>query len=112
MSRSLIVTRTEVRCNEAIYPETSIEYLKRLGLITHLRMGRELMYKHYFKRLIDIVLSLSGIIVLAIPMLIIAIAIKIDDPGPAIFKQKRIGIHKAYLHEDEFYTGYYRAKTA
>lgn len=70
------------------------------------------MYKHYFKRLIDIVLSLSGIIVLAIPMLIIAIAIKIDDPGPTIFKQKRVGIHKTYLHEDEFYTGYYRAKTA
>jgi len=55
------------------------------------------MYKHYFKRLIDIVLSLSGIIVLAIPMLIIAIAIKIDDPGPAIFKQKRIGIRPTYM---------------
>lgn len=52
------------------------------------------MYKHFFKRLIDIVLSVIGIIVLALPMLIIAIIIKIDSPGPVLFKQKRIGIHK------------------
>lgn len=60
------------------------------------------MYKHFFKRLIDIVLSLIGIIVFAIPMLIIAIAIKIDDPGPAIFKQKRVGIHKTYFYLYKF----------
>ncbi len=53
-------------------------------------MGKS-MYKNFLKRLIDIVLSLMGIIVLAIPMLIVAAAIKIDDPGPAIFKQKRVG---------------------
>lgn len=53
------------------------------------------MYKHFFKRLIDIVLSLLGIIVLAIPMLVVAIIIKIDSPGPVLFKQKRIGIHKS-----------------
>lgn len=52
------------------------------------------MYKHFFKRAFDIVLSFLGLIVLAIPMGIIALAIKIDDPGPAIFKQERIGIHK------------------
>ena len=52
------------------------------------------MYKHFFKRLIDIVLSFIGIVVLALPMLIIGIIIKIDSPGPVLFKQKRIGIHK------------------
>ena len=52
------------------------------------------MYKYVIKRLIDIVLSSILIIVLAIPMLIIAIAIKIDDPGPVFFKQKRIGKNK------------------
>lgn len=52
------------------------------------------MYKHFFKRLLDLVLSVLGIIVLAIPMLIIAIIIKIDSPGPVLFKQRRIGIHK------------------
>jgi O-antigen biosynthesis protein WbqP len=52
------------------------------------------MYKAFFKRLIDIVLSFCGILVLGIPMLIVALVIKIDDPGPAIFKQERIGINK------------------
>ncbi len=52
------------------------------------------MYEKIIKRLFDIVLSLLGIIVLAIPMLIIAIIIKIDSPGPVFFKQKRVGIHK------------------
>lgn len=52
------------------------------------------MYKHFFKRLIDFLLSLIGSIVLAFPMLLIAIAIKLDSKGPVFFKQKRIGIHK------------------
>ena len=52
------------------------------------------MYKHVIKRLIDIILSGVGIIVLALPMLLIAIAIKIDDPGPVLFKQKRVGQKK------------------
>lgn len=49
------------------------------------------MYKHFFKRFFDIILSLIGLIVAAIPMLLIAIAIKIDSKGPVIFKQERIG---------------------
>ena len=52
------------------------------------------MYKHFFKRSIDIILSFIGIVVLALPMLIVAIIIKIDSPGPVFFKQKRVGIHK------------------
>ena len=52
------------------------------------------MYNNFFKRLIDIVLSLMGIIILALPMLIVEVIIKIDDPGPAIFKQKRVGKDK------------------
>lgn len=55
------------------------------------------MYKHFFKRVIDIVLSFLGITVLGIPMLIVALIIKINDPGPALFKQKRVGLHKKYF---------------
>ena len=55
------------------------------------------MYKHFFKRLIDLVLSGIGIILAAIPMLIVSILIKIDSPGPVFFKQKRVGIHKSYF---------------
>lgn len=49
------------------------------------------MYKHFFKRFFDIFFSLLGLIVASIPMLIIAIAIKIDSKGPVIFKQERVG---------------------
>ncbi len=49
------------------------------------------MYSKFFKRFIDIILSGLGLIVLAIPMLIVAIVIRCEDPGPVIFKQKRVG---------------------
>ena len=52
------------------------------------------MYKHFFKRLIDVVISFFGIIFLAFPMLIIAIAIKIDSKGPILFSQSRVGKNK------------------
>ena len=52
------------------------------------------MYRHFFKRLIDIVLSFIGIVVLALPMIVFAFIIKAEDPGPAFFRQKRIGVHK------------------
>ncbi len=52
------------------------------------------MYKHFFKRLIDIVGALLGIVVLLIPFLIIALLIFATDPGPVLFKQKRFGKNK------------------
>ena len=52
------------------------------------------MYKHFFKRVFDFLLSFLAIIVLAIPMLIIALAIKIDSKGPVFFTQKRVGKNK------------------
>ncbi len=55
------------------------------------------MYQSFFKRFIDVVLSFLGIVVLAIPMLLVVIAIKIDDPGPALFKQKRVGKDKTFF---------------
>ena len=51
------------------------------------------MYKHFVKRLSDVVLSGVGMVVLALPMLGVAIAVKIDDPGPVLFKQKRLGLN-------------------
>lgn len=49
------------------------------------------MYQHFFKRLIDTFLSICGLIVCCLPMVIIAIAIKCESKGPALFKQKRLG---------------------
>ena len=49
------------------------------------------MYRHYFKRLIDTCLALCGLVVCCVPMVIIAIAIKLDSKGPVLFKQVRLG---------------------
>ncbi len=55
------------------------------------------MYKYFLKRVFDFILSLVAIIVLALPMLIIALLIKIDSKGPVFFKQKRIGKNKKHF---------------
>ena len=60
------------------------------------------MYKQFLKRLIDLALSAVGIIVLAIPMGVIALIIKITDPGPVFFKQKRVGLNKTHFNLYKF----------
>ena len=49
------------------------------------------MYKHFFKRVFDFVLALILLIIVAIPMIIVAICIKVEDGGPVIYKSKRVG---------------------
>lgn len=48
------------------------------------------MYQNFVKRMIDLILSGLGIVLLIPFWLIAAIAIKLDDPGPVFFRQKRI----------------------
>lgn len=60
------------------------------------------MYKKVVKRLLDIILSFLALIVLSWLYLVLIIAIKIDDPGPAFFTQKRVGIHKTYFNLHKF----------
>ncbi len=55
------------------------------------------MYERIIKRLIDIVLSAIGLICLSWLFLFIAIAIKVDDPGPVFFSQKRVGKDKTFF---------------
>ena len=66
------------------------------------------MYKKYVKRALDIVLSLLGLVVLALPMGVIALIVKLDSRGPVLFWQKRVGIHKNTFMMPKFrsmYTG-------
>ncbi|MGN0976831.1 MAG: sugar transferase [Faecousia sp.] len=62
------------------------------------------MYQKFGKRLIDVILSGLGIIVLSPVYLLVALAIKIDDPGPVFFRQKRVGIHKTHFQILKFRT--------
>ena len=64
------------------------------------------MYRRYIKRLIDLTLSCCGLLVLAVPMAVIAIIVKLDSKGPVLFWQKRVGIHKTTFMMPKFRTMY------
>ena len=49
------------------------------------------MYKNGIKRVLDIVIAVLGLVIGAIPMAIVALLIRLESPGPAIFRQQRIG---------------------
>lgn len=58
----------------------------------------------YMKRGIDFILSFLGLVVLAPVFLVLIIAIKVDSPGPVLFRQKRVGIHKTHFSILKFRT--------
>lgn len=60
------------------------------------------IYEKYFKRAVDVVLSFGGLVVLSPILLGISIAIIIDDPGPVLFTQKRMGQNKKYFKLHKF----------
>lgn len=63
------------------------------------------MYKHV-KRVLDFIIALLGLIVLSPVFLVLIIAIRLDSPGPVLFKQKRVGIHKSHFFILKFRTMY------
>ena len=73
-------------------------HLEAVGESEH----REGMYEKYIKRMLDIILSFGGLVVLSPVFLAIFIAIKIDDPGPVLFTQKRLGKNKQYFKLHKF----------
>ena len=62
------------------------------------------MYQNYLKRLLAIVLSLAGIILLGWLLIALCIAIKLDSPGPVLFRQKRVGLGKSHFYILKFRT--------
>ena len=62
------------------------------------------MYQNFFKRLLAIVLSLLGLLCLGWLLILLCIAIKIDSPGPVLFKQKRVGKGKSHFYILKFRT--------
>ena len=64
------------------------------------------MYRKYIKRLLDFVLSLCALIVLAVPMVIFALMVKLDSKGPVLFWQKRVGAGKETFMMPKFRSMY------
>ena len=60
------------------------------------------MYERWIKRLLDVVLSLCALAVLSPVMLVVAILIKLDSPGPVFFKQKRFGKNRSFFEIYKF----------
>ncbi len=63
-----------------------------------------MLYQTYVKRALDFILSLLAVIVLAIPMGIIALWIKLDSPGPVLFRQRRVGRDRTHFNILKFRT--------
>lgn len=61
------------------------------------------MYK-YFKRIIDVVLSIMVLFIISPLFIIVPILIKIDSKGPVFFKQNRIGINLKLIYIYKFRT--------
>ena len=61
------------------------------------------MYRNRIKRLLDIFLSACGILCLSWLLLLLAVAIKLDSPGPVFFRQKRVGIGKRHFQILKFH---------
>lgn len=49
------------------------------------------MYRKFVKRVLDVLIAILLLVLFAIPMILIAIAIKLEDHGPVFFKQYRTG---------------------
>ena len=73
-------------------------HLEQVGVSVH----KPSFYEKYVKRGLDIILSFGGLVVLAPVYAATALAIKIDDPGPVLFTQKRVGKNKQYFKLHKF----------
>ena len=62
------------------------------------------MYRNCVKRALAIVLSLGGILALGWLLILLSIAIKLDSPGPVLFRQKRVGLGKSHFYILKFRT--------
>jgi len=72
-------------------PRFTVQNVSGLDLI-HLDLPRFTGWRLWAKRTFDIVFSVLALVLLAPIMLVVAIAIYVDDPGPIIFRQQRIGL--------------------
>ena len=79
--------------NDPVNADGKSGHLEAVGASEH----TPTFYEKYVKRGLDIMLSTCGMIVLAPVYAVSALAIKIDDPGPAIFYQKRVGVSKSFF---------------
>lgn len=84
--------------NDSVNADGKHGHLEAVGVSSH----TPTFYEKYVKRGLDVVLSFGGMVVLSPLYAVAAIAIKRDDPGPALFKQKRVAQSKGYFELMKF----------
>ena len=97
-------------CNPYLHPELAdqvlppdmVEYVKSCSQVRSAQRKHLSLYERYIKLLIDLSLSFTALLVLSPLFLVLALAIKIDDPGPVFFTQKRIGKNKCFFMLHKF----------
>ncbi len=82
-----------------VLPDDMVFYAENLSRETEEKSGA---YVKIFKRVIDIFISFFGLVILSPVFLIITVAIVIDDPGPVLFKQNRVGRDKKFFSLHKF----------
>lgn len=92
---------------KVIFVENSSDPVNADGVRGHLEavgdvLHRSTIYEAYVKRALDVILSLVGLILLVPVFTILGIWIYLDDPGPIIFSQRRIGRNKRYFRLHKF----------
>ena len=99
--------RNKLKGKKVVFVENENEPENADGVRGHLEAVGESahqagVYEKYIKRMLDIILSFGGLVVLSPVFLVIFIAIKIDDPGPVLFTQKRVGKNKEFFKLHKF----------
>ncbi len=84
--------------NDKVNADGAKGHLEETGIVEY----KPSFYEKYIKRGIDIVCSFGGLVVLSPIMGAIALAIKVEDPGPVLFTQKRVGQNKQYFKLHKF----------
>lgn len=88
--------------NNASEPENADGVRGHLEAVGEIEDRYRSVYNKFIKRIIDVVLSSCGLVILSPVFLILSFWIMIDDPGPVFFTQKRIGKNKQYFKLHKF----------
>ena len=99
--------KNEMEGKTVVFIETSDDDENADGAKGHLEAVGSTKYVQTFyekklKRIIDVVLSFGGLVVLSPIFVVVSLWIFIDDPGPVIFTQKRVGKNKQYFKLHKF----------
>ncbi len=125
-----------IRQDKAEELSAVVMQLEDMGIIVHIKLETLDAYKDYdmklekmgktpvvtfanrfydyrklaIKRIIDIIGSIVGLVIMFIAMIFVAPAIKIESPGPVFFKQKRVGRNGRYFYIYKFRSMYMDAE--